>query len=213
METIRPSLCTRAVPRRLGLFAGLLVTMLAAAFLGRGVGSLLGRLDFAPEARRGEYVPTNRRLAGKELVLLYVGKASCAACQDPEMPALIRHAKRLVLGQSETLSLGFSAVGIGLDVDPFSSLRHLRGLGRFDELHVGRGWDNRVAVDLFHERFGARAETPQLILLQRMTARDTSYSPARLLVTEALVMRVAGVDGIRRWVRRRCPVPMLTQLR
>jgi hypothetical protein len=93
---------------------------------------------------------------------------------------------RLVPSCETSMSLGFSAAGIGLDVDPFPSLAHL-------------------------SRFGAPSVAPQLIVLRRTAIRDTSLSPVRLLVAESLIVQVGGLDAIRRWVRRGCPLPLLAQ--
>lgn len=191
------------------MFLAVTVVLVGAA-AGREGRLLWRRILVVPSAMATQYVPTYRRPEGTELLFVYVGKASCAACQHPDLPELVKSAKRLGRQRAESLSVSFSAVALGLDLDPFASLGHLNRLGLFDELSVGRGWDNRAALDLFHTRFGAAAATPQFLVLRRTITRDTTYSPARLIVAEDLLMRVVGVDGIQAWVTRGCTVPWKT---
>jgi hypothetical protein len=193
-------------------FSTAVILAVAVALVGAAVGHeirpLWPRLLVLPRANPSHYVPAYRRPQGTELLFVYVGKASCAACQHRDLPRLVEAAKRLGRQRAESMSVSFSAVAIGLDLDPFASLAHLNRLGLFDELSVGRGWDNRVALDFFHSRFGAAAATPQFLVLRRNITRDTSYAPARIIVAEELLMRVVGVDRIKAWVERGCSLPL-----
>lgn len=194
--------------RRIALIALFAAVAVAAALTGDATRSLWSRIILVPRAGPQDYTPSMRRPSASELVLIYVGKASCAYCRHPSIPGFVEEAKRRVRAQAHAESLGFSTVGVGLDLNPFSSLRHLRELGLFDELAVGRGWDNRAALQLFHLGFGLEAATPQLVVVRRLIVRDSTYEPVRLRVHEEMAFRVTGLDGIERWVRRGCPIPI-----
>lgn len=193
------------------------VVIVGVVFAGVGVGraasSLWQRLLLLPRARLTEYEPTFRRAANRELILIYIGKASCAFCRDPAVPKLVKEAKRLVKAHADSLSVGFATVALGLDLDPFVSLPHLNDLGLFDELTLGRGWDNRVALELFHTTVGAEAATPQLLVLRRQVVQDSTYAPTRKLVSEELLFRAVGLDDMHRWVGRGCPLPLEFEFR
>ena len=98
-----------------------------------------GDLDAAAS---DEYQPTYEPLAGKELVLIYIGSSQCAFSTNPALPAIVESAKRALRDKALEAERPFITVGIVKDWIVENGVNHLATFGTFDEIMTGRSWMN-----------------------------------------------------------------------
>ncbi len=154
------------------------------------------------------YSPSYRRGGGDELVMVYLGAASCGWSNAEGMPELIEKIKLALHAEATARGWAFESVGIALDWNVEAGLSHLRKFGGFDEVSAGRNWDNSLAV----RYLGAVEElpaTPQIIAIHRVvTAANMRDGPFVLQSdSEEVLVRMSGGVEIKRWVRNGVPLP------
>lgn len=140
----------------------------------------------------------------KELQLVFIASGGCRACADPLLPALVREAEEHFKGVADSVGVALATVGIGVDASPAVGLEQLNRFGSFDEVTVGRRWDNLGVFEYIWETHPGQPAVPQLLLLTR-TVRGTSSRP--MLSTSSLVRRVVGLNELFRWREADFPVP------
>ncbi len=156
------------------------------------------------------YQPSYARGGGDELVMIYLGAASCAWSNAEGMPGLVERVKVELHAKAAARGWAFEAVGIALDWDVEQGLKHLRKFGEFDEVSAGRNWDNSLALRYFGAHVTEPPSTPQVIAIHRIvTPANFRDGPFVLETTgEEVLFRVAGGVELKRWVRNGIPVPM-----
>ena len=160
-----------------------------------------------PASAADQYVPAHPMNPGPELALVYVGSSTCGWSNVPELPDMIKELKRELGKRAESLGMSFAAVGVARDMVAADGIRHLEKFGDFDEVMSGRGWANiGVLKYVYGEEQVGPGVTPQVLVVER-SLDDTAGHMA--LGAERVVLRRAGLDEIREWVRIGAPTPLL----
>lgn len=149
----------------------------------------------ATEYRPGSVAATD---AEDEIVLVYLGSASCGWSNLPEVTRAVREAKILVAGNARDSGMRFSALGIALDVDASRGWSHLRKAGLFDEIAAGKGWANSGADKYVFGTLAGPASTPQLLVVQRSLSTGPGGRPNE--ESERILVRKTGSNAILSWV-------------
>ena len=155
------------------------------------------------------YAPSFADTAGKQLVLVYVGKLNCAPSNNPAVRVAVEHAKLLVREQARKNGSQFLAVGVATDWKVEESLLHLSRFGPFDEVIAGRSWANSAAVKFMSQDFPGPVATPQLLLIERNYETSTSEKPMvpRAYRNERILTRKVGVAEIANWSASGAVIP------
>lgn len=105
----------------------------------------------------------------------------------------------------------FVSLGVAVDPGADAGLRHLEGMGPFDEVTAGRGWANAHALRYVWEEWPGIAGTPQIVLIERemRVERGGPGGVSYAAGPERLVLRKAGIGEIDRWRRSGAPIPDL----
>lgn len=146
----------------------------------------------------------------EELVMVYLGAASCGWSNVPEMAPLLREARSRLVVQARMLGWRFHTIGIAVDWGVEDGLQHLRRNGPFDQVATGGNWGNAALSQLL----GAVTEvpaTPQVVIIRRRLMPpdfDMGYFTPRV-ADEAVLLRLSGLIELKRWVRNGAPVPAL----
>lgn len=138
----------------------------------------------------------------RELVLVYVGRESCAWCRRPELVVAIDSAVVILQALALAERASFRFFGIGVDLDPQASVKHLR---KFRGLHgwsVGDGWNSLTGDLLVSGRLAGPRATPQVIVI----VRDKRVAGNRIagfseVLSEAIVLRKVGLMEIEEWLQ------------
>ncbi len=180
------------------------------------VGFVLGRQGLLPipEVRwhlparaAGEYAPARSLSAGPEVAFVFVGSSTCGWSNVPELPDLIKELKRELRQRAENLGMSFAAVGVARDMVAADGIRHLGKFGDFDEVMSGRGWANIGVLKYVYDEVSAGSGvTPQVLVVER-SLDDSGGHVA--LGTDRVVLRRAGLDQIKQWVRAGAPTQLL----
>lgn len=138
---------------------------------------------------------------GRELLLIYFGSSSCAACDDPDLPTIldsIRIELESYMEGDSTIQL--VTIGVAVDNRVADGLKHLADVGPFDEIVVGRGWFNEAARRFIFSDYPGRAGTPSLVLFtQDRSTVDPSRGPI-VLAHGRVLDRRNGLREIRDWL-------------
>lgn len=186
-----------------------------ALITGVGIGFLLGLRGLLPipeirwrlPARAAEYAPAHSMNPGPELALVYVGSSTCGWSNVPELPEMIKDLKRELGNRADDLGMSFAAVGVARDMVAADGIRHLEKFGDFDEVMSGRGWANiGVLKYVYGEEGEGPGVTPQVLVVER-SLDDAGGHVA--LGADRVVLRKAGLNEIREWVRIGAPTPLL----
>jgi len=148
---------------------------------------------------------------GREILLAYVGRSDCVWSQDPSLPGLLRQVHGMIQDRARALNIRYRAVGIALDREPESGLRHLRQVGpMFTEVASGGQWLSLFATPFFWQDFPGEPATPQLIIIAREVSRHGGEGETITFGVEGqrVILRVVGLQEIREWTRAGAPVPM-----
>ena len=153
-------------------------------------------------AQTGDYVPSQRLQAGRELVAIYFGSTDCGPCQLPEVKGAIRAMKPLLAAQAKQRREAITVIGVAQDWDLTRGATFLEPLGAFDQIVIGGNWTN-VAVEQFVLRDSlTEMAMPQVIVLER-----TVNVGKRITVSEPRVLRrIVGGAEIPAWVATGAPI-------
>ena len=136
---------------------------------------------------------------GEEVVLVYLGAASCGWSNIDGLPDAVRrirdHWYALTRGEAGT---GFATVGIARDVNIDAGIEHLAKYGPFDEAVVGRGWLNVGFFKYVYGEMPGPAATPQVLVVQRTVHRTGGQT---WISDERVLRRFVGADEIMQWHR------------
>lgn len=158
----------------------------------------VGAFAFSMES---EYVPAFADSAGKELMLVYIGKLNCAPSNSPSVRTSVERLKAALQKQARAGGRSFIAVGVGADWKVEEALQHLALFGPFDEVIAGRSWANSAAVKFMSQDYPGPVATPQILLIERdyqTRTSDKPYTP-RIFRNERLLSRKVGVQEIAEW--------------
>ena len=149
------------------------------------------------------YVPNYKFRPGKEIVAVYVGSSYCGPCKSPEfkkdlMQMLVRTSHEV--RESEA---NFWALGISVDSDIKVGYEFLKMAVPFDEISVGRSWENSAALRyVLTDEFGGPM-VPQVILIEREVGKDAS---GLKIQNEKVLLRLIGPEELKKWLSRNIPL-------
>lgn len=142
---------------------------------------------------------------GAEIVLVYFGSSDCMPCQDAGFKADLERAKVRLAARAEDEGKAFAAVGVALDWDVAEGFDFLQGSGAFDEVAIGRNWENAAALAHLWRADGLDSRAiaiPSLVVFERSV---TAAGP--IAATEPdYRFEVAGAIGLRDWVEAGLPL-------
>ena len=165
-----------------------------------------GDLDAAAS---DEYQPTYEPLAGKELVLIYIGSSQCAFSTNPALPAIVESAKRALRDKALEAERPFITVGIVKDWIVENGVNHLATFGTFDEIMTGRSWMNEGVMRYIWQTLPGPASTPQLLVVERTMVVPGEGADRFRISDEAIVTRKVGMGEIPAWVEAGAPLPRM----
>jgi thiol-disulfide isomerase/thioredoxin len=134
---------------------------------------------------------------GNELVLVYFGATNCGPCREPSVKAAVMKAKSVFAERAAAQHRPYATIGVALDTDVEKGIKYLKSVGPFDEVSVGRSFDNSAVLALMiSDDEDAMMGIPQLIIYER-----TIEHRSRTIVASApkILVRVPGT-GIPVWV-------------
>lgn len=150
------------------------------------------------------YAPRGTLADGDEIVLVYIGASSCAACLSDEIKEDVRRLKAQYHTLATRADKAFSTIGVSIDWDISEGMDLLEGYGDFDEISVGRNWQNSLARVLVWEDYPGRPAIPQALVLERRVRADAG---GIRVSNEQLLRRLVGVEEIATLVDSIAAVP------
>jgi hypothetical protein len=154
------------------------------------------------------YVPSQQRLAGPQILLVFLGSSTCMYSNDPDLPGAVEALKVRFAHYADERSMSFKAVGVAVDWGVAKGVRHLNSFGQFDEIASGYNWGNGSlaaytwAVD--HE-----PATPQVLVFEQQVAipdRDQQQWGYREDDRKLIVFR-SGAQDIIGWAGSGVTIP------
>lgn len=133
-----------------------------------------------------------------ELVLLYFGVSSCAACNDPRLRKTIKELSHNLSLISDSIKIRYTTIGVSIDEEPEEGLNHLKSIIEFNELSIGNGLTNKYFHDfIINDSLTSFIATPQIFILKRTFRPDTStYKIDRHIINDQkLIGKSLGVTG------------------
>jgi hypothetical protein len=142
--------------------------------------------------------------AGVETVVTLFVDSQCAASNDTILTRLLPSLHGLLQKQAGGPdSSHIRYVGVALEMSSDRGIRVLRRLGPFDEISVGGGDANQLAVRYLLRDFPGESSIPQVVVLKRTVGR-TPWSVH--IGEDRLTMRVVGKNALTDWLRSGAPI-------
>ena len=175
----------------------------AAAVAGRHLMMNPGR----PSVERRQRID---RLGGTELVVLYIGRSTCAWCNHPDLPPLLVQAKERFSRLADSAGWFFSMAGLAVDLRADHGLQHLERLSVFDQSAGGGGWSTLFGSPFLWEDGSGNPATPQVLVFFRHVARTSgdSSAVAYQVTFDRPAVRRVGLTELVRWQRQGFPLPL-----
>ena len=112
---------------------------------------------------------------GDQVVVVYVTASWTRGESDPSFRSQVKTLLEALRREAGQRSVALSLVGASLDMDPQEGLKYLRRIGQFDQVVVGAGWINWIAVEYFWRDHPGLPAVPQLLVLRRHVATHQNY--------------------------------------
>jgi hypothetical protein len=135
---------------------------------------------------------------GKELVFVYFGSTGCGPCKAPGMKQAVLKAKEIVAKRAADERLPFSTTGVALDPDIYKGLDFLKSVGPFDQIIVGRDWENSAVLELMASG-GSESiiGIPQIIIYER----TIEHRGQQIVASKPRILERIPGTGIPLWVQ------------
>lgn len=160
-------------------------------------------------ARQAELVAEARGIAepGAQLLMVYVGNSNCVWCNNPALPEYLTRIRAQLESAASESGARLVTLGLSLDAVPSEGVAHLTHVGDFDQISVGAGWVNELALRMLWEGYGGPVSTPQLLVLQRNMVEERVPGVTRFygVADEKLIARMIGLAEIEQWARHDTP--------
>ena len=163
--------------------------------------SLSCGLAFADAAEGRTNTPTPNVGKERELSFIYIGSTTCSPCGKPEMVEAVNRARHILAERAASDEMLFASTGVALDESIESGLKFLDKFEAFDQIVVGRGWNNLVVIDYLCRDPDGIVGVPQVLILEQ---ESSWVGSRRKFSTPKIVRRVVG-DGILMWVKGGAP--------
>jgi hypothetical protein len=179
--------------------AGLCLVLAAGIFARRNAGMMRLRLSSNGRVQRRSDSVLGA-VHGRELIMVVVGAAGCAASQESKLAQSIAVISESLSAIATRQHVLFSSVGVALDPDAAQGVRWLNEAGRFDEVSAGNRWLNTGAIEYLWRDPLAVGLTPQVIIALRHISREPHYrwkvSGHHVLVRMVGLQDVLGMAGL-----------------
>ena len=142
---------------------------------------------------------------GSEIVLVYYGMTSCVPCHAPEFKTALEQAKVALAERAVEQGKSFAAVGVALDWDVTEGFTFLQEAGAFDEVAIGRNWENAAALTHLWRPDGLedrQIAIPSIIVFEREILMDSGISASE----PVYLYEVAGAPALAEWVEAGLPL-------
>ncbi|MGB3543436.1 hypothetical protein, partial [Rubrivirga sp.] len=99
----------------------------------------------------------------------------------------------------------FAAVGVALDWDITEGFTFLQGAGAFDEVAIGRNWENAAALTHLWRPGGLenrQIAIPSIIVFEREILKDSGISASE----PVYMFEAAGAPALAEWVAAGLPL-------
>lgn len=174
---------------------------------------------FAVRALRGGNGTTNAALGrvsrvyedsvGPQLVLVYIGKSTCAWCRHRDLPGLLDTAQSRMTHFATAQGISYASVAVSVDHSPHSGLSHLQDMGAFTEYVAGGGWSGVSVAPYVWEHLPGQAATPQVLVFYRWVSKSSAAGDPVLFTIDSIRQagRFVGLREIAEWTRTGNPLP------
>jgi hypothetical protein len=158
-------------------------------------------------AATSDPTPDSVRLAaiglrsGRQLIAYVFVSSRCGSCRRPETKAAIAALRDSLRRNNGDQFPSIHVVGVAVNTDVETGLAYLQsiGLGRFDQISTGDGWQNQHVVNVIWRAHGAEPEAPQIVLATRgMTSTIDPVSAA--YTADSVVRVISGFKLMLQWV-------------
>ncbi|MEM1125213.1 MAG: hypothetical protein AAGI71_01085 [Bacteroidota bacterium] len=165
----------------------------------------MGAPAFAQEYRPA-YEETNGALeSGSEIVLVYFGMTSCGPCHSPEFKTALEKAKLALKARADKEGRSFATIGVALDWDVAKGFAFLQEAGAFDEIAVGRNWENGAALTHLWRPEGLEtrsAAVPAVVVFER----EVSVGASIVASDPVYLFEAMGVSALTDWLEAGAPL-------
>ena len=96
----------------------------------------------------------------------------------------------------------FTATGVALDWHVDSGVEFIRAVGPFDEIIVGKNWNNLGVVEYIWADTASFAALPQVVLVERTVQ---GKSDRKMVSPSVIVARYVGPKTVADWVNAGAP--------
>lgn len=141
---------------------------------------------------------------GTELVVVYFGGSTCGWCYTEEARGAVRGAVLALQERARREGKAFAYVGVANDWDIEAGLGFLEASGPFDEIVVGRNWNNHASADHLFMNPDATPALPTVVVYEQdisAGARGPVFGGERYLAA------VSGGPALAEWVAAGAPLP------
>ena len=142
---------------------------------------------------------------GSEIVLVYFGMTDCVPCHDPEFKTALEQAKVALAERAAERGQSFAAVGVALDWDVAEGFDFLREAGAFDEVAIGRNWENAAALTHLWRPEGLEDRPiaiPSVMVFEREVSSDGPISASE----PVYLFQAVGAPSLVEWVSAGVPL-------
>jgi hypothetical protein len=135
---------------------------------------------------------------GKELAFVYFGGSGCGPCKAPGMKEAVIKAKGMIAKLAADHHLAFSTTGVAVDASIERGLDFLKNVGPFDQIVVGREWENSAVLELMAAG-GSESiiGIPQIIIYER----TIEHRGQQIVASKPTILERIPGTGIPLWVQ------------
>lgn len=145
---------------------------------------------------------------GPEIQAVFLASPSCKFCRTAEYASLMNRVLDTLDAREERTGRRISSIFVGISDDQMDAVQLANDLGVFDEIIAGHGWINSGAMRYLWNDLPSEAATPGLVVTKRIIRIDSIRGRIETS-PETLLLRLVGLDELRRWVTNGMPVPAL----
>jgi len=128
--------------------------------------------------------------------VVYLTSSICRWCLDKNHINDIESMLPLLKQNSNINKIRTEVIAVGIDVDTNRAINHINGIGKFDEISVGRNWYN-TALDIYvWNSISVEPVVPQIVVL-RVVHEDRND---RIERKREVVLQLQGGQQIADWV-------------
>lgn len=138
--------------------------------------------------------------AGTNFQLVFVGKSTCSACNDPELPQAIHRIFEETRFQAELSTQPLTTLVVITDPDHQVGIRFAERFEEFDEIALGGGWNNTVLRTVHERSQNGVLATPALYVIRR-TVRNRNNGTGLNFSHDTVLFSVIGAVSIKRFAQ------------